>query len=180
MQQHDHTPSEQAAPAVCDHTSVGMLIWRGERLLLIERKKYPWGFAPPAGHVDGDASFEIAALREVQEEVGLTVLALAQVAEGRKENRCRRVDGGWHYWRIYQVTVDEAQEAAGNALETRQTGWYSREELAQLAQRTEAYLAGQISEEAWQAGPGLETVWYEWLRVLSVIPADMPEERSDV
>ena len=31
----------------CDHTSVGMIIKRGEETLLIERKKPPFGFAPP-------------------------------------------------------------------------------------------------------------------------------------
>lgn len=169
MQAHDSTSAGQAAPAVCDHTSVGMLIWRDEKLLLIERKKFPHGFAPPAGHVDGDATFEIAARREVEEEVGLTVLSLELVAEGRKDNRCRRVGGSWHDWRVYQVTVDEAQEAIGNTRETRQIGWYSREDLARLARRTEEYLAGRVSEEEWRVCPGLETVWYEWLRFLGVL-----------
>ena len=36
----------------CDHTSVGMLVWKNKKILLIERKKAPFGFAPPAGHVD--------------------------------------------------------------------------------------------------------------------------------
>jgi len=31
--------------------------WQNDKLLLIERKKFPFGFAPPAGHVDGDADF---------------------------------------------------------------------------------------------------------------------------
>ena len=55
----------------CDHTSVGMLVWKEDKLLLIERKKPPFGFALPAGHVDGDDSFEVAAKRELEEEVGL-------------------------------------------------------------------------------------------------------------
>ena len=62
---------------------------RGE-LLLVERKLYPFGFAPPAGHVDDHGSFEKAAEDEIREEVGLTSGKLKLVAEGRKDNRCRR------------------------------------------------------------------------------------------
>lgn len=56
---------------LCDNKSVGMIVWRNDKLLLIERKKPPFGFAPPAGHVDDDKSFEVAAKRELKEEVGL-------------------------------------------------------------------------------------------------------------
>ncbi|MEK9177792.1 MAG: NUDIX hydrolase, partial [Patescibacteria group bacterium] len=56
---------------ICDHKSVGMFIWNDDKLLLIERGKRPYGFAVPAGHVDGDKTFEIAAIRELKEEVGL-------------------------------------------------------------------------------------------------------------
>lgn len=38
-------------PKICDHTSVGMFVWRGGKLLLIERAKFPFGFAVPAGHL---------------------------------------------------------------------------------------------------------------------------------
>ena len=55
--------------AKCDHTSVGILVWKEEKLLLIERKNFPFGFAPPAGHLDGD-TYEEAAKRELLEETG--------------------------------------------------------------------------------------------------------------
>ena len=58
---------------LCDNKSVGMIITRDENLLLIERRKPPFGFAPPAGHVDDKGSFENAAREEVQEEVGFIV-----------------------------------------------------------------------------------------------------------
>ena len=75
---------------VCDHTSVGIMVWRGDKLLLIERAKFPKGFAVPAGHVDGDATYEDSAKRELKEEVGLDAMGLRLIAEGRKENPCRR------------------------------------------------------------------------------------------
>jgi len=77
----------------CDHTSVGIIVRQGDKFLLIERMKFPFGFAPPAGHVDGDESFEIAARRELTEEVGLEAVSIKLLFEGRKENVCRRHDG---------------------------------------------------------------------------------------
>ncbi|NQV00584.1 MAG: NUDIX hydrolase, partial [Parcubacteria group bacterium] len=87
----------------CDNKSVGMLVWRDEKLLLIERKKQPFGFAPPAGHLDEDNSFEHSAERELKEEVGLDSKSIELLVEGRKENPCRREGGSWHYWKIYKI-----------------------------------------------------------------------------
>jgi len=91
----------------CDHKCVGMLAWKDSKLLLIERKKFPFGFAPPAGHCDEDNDdFEKAAKRELLEEVGLEAQNLELAAEGRKETPCRRENGTWHYWKIYQVEAE--------------------------------------------------------------------------
>ena len=77
----------------CDHTSVGVLIWKARKLLLIERKRPPYGLAPPAGHVDDHGSFENAAKIEAFEEVGLRVENLTLLGEGKKSNPCRRPNG---------------------------------------------------------------------------------------
>lgn len=120
---------------VCDHTSVGMLVWREGKLLIIERKKAPLGFAVPAGHVDGDSTFEEAAKRELKEEVGLDAHRLEIMFDGRKENPCRREGGIWHHWKIYKV------EATGDVKrseeETKQAGWYSVEELRAMYDKIE-------------------------------------------
>ncbi len=156
-----------AMSKICDHTSVGMLIWKDEKLLLIERMKFPFGFAPPAGHVDGDVSYEESATREIEEEVGLKVENLELLIEGRKENKCRREDGSWHYWKIYKAeTNGEVQRSLDEA---KQVVWLSQEELEILSQKTEEYLAGKISEEAWYKNPGIEPVWHEWLKELHII-----------
>jgi 8-oxo-dGTP pyrophosphatase MutT (NUDIX family) len=154
-------------PKVCDHTSVGMLIWREDKLLLIERRKGVLGFAPPAGHVDSFGTHENAVRQEVLEEVGLTVTNLELAIEGRKDNACRREDGSWHYWKIY--SVEATGELVPSPDETKQAGFYTREQLQMLAERTEAYARGDIDEISWQAAPGIEPVWYEWLKALKVI-----------
>ncbi|MFA5052480.1 MAG: NUDIX domain-containing protein [Parcubacteria group bacterium] len=155
-------------PDRCDHKSVGMLVWKNDRLLLIERKRFPFGFAPPAGHVDGDGDdFESAAKRELQEEVGLIGNDIKLLTEGRKENHCRREDGNWHYWKIYEVNTNGEIKASEE--ETKQVGFYDKDELNLLALKTEKYLKGQISREDWEQNPGIEPVWCEWLKELKII-----------
>ena len=111
----------------CDHTSVGVLVWRDKKLLLIERKKFPFGFAPPAGHVDGDVSFEVAAKRELAEEVDLWARDLRLIFAGRKENLCQRQDGNWHEWKIYEAEVEGEIKASQD--ETKSFGWFGKEQL---------------------------------------------------
>jgi len=152
---------------ICDHTSVGMLVWKDDKLLLIERAKFPFGFAIPAGHVDGDKTFEESAMRELKEEVGLDTKEIKLVIEGRKENRCRREDGTWHYWKIYEVKIE------GNIIrsedETKQANWYSKNQIKELGSKTERYNKKEISEEEWNKNPGLEPVMHEWFKELKII-----------
>lgn len=150
----------------CDHKSVGMLVWRGDNLLLIERRKPPFGFAPPAGHVDGE-SYEDAAERELKEEVGLTVENIRLLIEGRKENPCRREDGNWHDWKVYEVKASGTLNRSEG--ETKQANFYTKDDLLGLATRTEEYLHGGIRQEDWEKSPGLEPVWYEWLKELRIM-----------
>lgn len=151
----------------CDHKSVGMLVWRNGSLLLIERKKPPFGFAPPAGHIDDDTSFEDAARRELKEEVGLDTRHIELVTEGRKENPCRREDGTWHYWKLY--LVETAGEVKRSEDETKRAGFYTTDEMTSLAERTRTYLDGAIDQDEWEQSPGIEPVWYEWFREMNVI-----------
>ncbi len=151
----------------CDHTSVGMMVWKKEKLLLIERKKFPFGIAPPSGHVDNHGNFEKAAKAELKEEVGLDAKNLKLLVEGRKENKCRREGGTWHYWKIYKIVANGRVKASDD--EMNKFNWYGKKEIILLAQKTENYLKGKISEEDWKISPGLELVWYEWFKKLKII-----------
>ncbi len=154
-------------PKICDHKSVGMLVWRDNKILLIERKKPPFGFAPPAGHIDGDDFFEESAKRELEEEVGLKTKDFKLLIEGRKNNPCRRENGTWHYWKIFEI------EATGDIKrsedETKQAGFYSKSDLLLLSIKTEKYLSGDIQQGDWENSPGIEPVWYEWFKKLNII-----------
>ena len=154
-------------PKKCDHTSVGMFVWKNDKLLLIERARFPFGFAIPAGHVDGDATFEKAAERELSEEVGLVAESLKLISEGRKENPCRRTDGTWHYWKLYQIIT--SGEIKRSEDETKMAGWYTKDEIKALADKTKKYNQKEISEDEWNKNPGLEPIMYEWFKELKII-----------
>jgi ADP-ribose pyrophosphatase YjhB (NUDIX family) len=155
-------------PKNCDHKSVGMLVWKNGELLLIERKKPPFGFAPPAGHLDEDGDdFGSAAKRELMEEVGLDAGNMELVAEGKKENHCRREGGTWHYWKIYKIAAEG--EIKRSEDETKQAEFYSKEKINLLISKTKEYIQGKLTEEDWEKSPGIEPVWYEWLKELKIV-----------
>ena len=151
----------------CDHTSVGLLVWRDDRLLMIERRTPPFGFASPAGHVDDHGSFEDAARAELEEEVGLIATKLQLKSEGRKDNPCRRKGGTWHYWKIYEAMAQGPISISPR--ETKQAGWHDSSSLMEFGSKTEQYRDGLINEEQWQRSPGLEPVWYDWFKCLDLL-----------
>jgi ADP-ribose pyrophosphatase YjhB (NUDIX family) len=151
----------------CDNKSVGMFIWKDDELLLIERMKFPFGYAIPTGHIDDHGSFENAAIDETREEVGLKVIDLKLIYEGRRENKCRRPGGTWHYWKLYEVETEGILKRSLD--ETKNAGWYTKNEICKLAERTEMYKKGEISEEEWQTFSGLEVYFCDWAKELNII-----------
>ncbi len=151
----------------CDHTSVGILVWKDERLLLIERARFPPGFAVPAGHVDADLAYEDAARRELKEEVGLDAEDMELILEMRKENPCRREGGTWHNWKIYKALA--TGDIVRSKDETKRAGWYARDQIKELADRTEKHLSKEISDEEFARNPGLEPVMYELFKELKMV-----------
>jgi len=150
----------------CDNTSVGMIVREEGNLLLIERGRFPFGYAPPAGHLDGN-SYEDAARRELEEEVGLQASEIKLIAQGRKENMCRRDGGSHHDWKIYEVQVSGELDFSPD--EVKQGRFYTIEEIKTFSERTHAFLSGSITDEDWQSDPGLEPVWDDWFRELKII-----------
>ncbi len=170
---------------ICDHTSVG-IIARDDQgsILLIERMKFPFGWAPPSGHCDG-LSYPVACFKEFQEETGLSVVGAPKPVipkNSRKDYVCRR-GGQYHHWQILEVRW--RGEIKPSESETKNACWCSLDEIILLARKTEEYLQSlklaatlqkelevgmvKLIEVNWQANPGLEPVWYEFFKELGIL-----------
>ncbi len=127
------------------------LVQDGDRLLLQDRVKADWhGVTLPGGHVEPGESFVRAAVREVQEETGLTVLdpRLCGVKQFQTDNGARYVV---LLFRAAQFTGELRSSAEGRMF------WARREELpglplvADFAQLLAVCERGDLSE--FQYGP---------------------------
>lgn len=160
-------------PKICDNLSVGIVIRNKSGLYaLLERRKFPVGFAPVAGHIDNHGSAEQAALDEAQEELGINLtpdnLQKTVIDTKRKNNQCVREGGSYHIWTVFESTIPH-QALQPDVNETKGGRWFHPDELQALADRTRAYLRSEISESDWQKSPGLEHVWLDHLTELGHI-----------
>lgn len=166
----DLVPLVSTAQKSCDHRSVGLIVYREDKILLIERMKFPVGIAAPAGHLDHDLDFVTAGLRELWEETGLIGSNPKLLLDTTLENPCRRWIPNdkisWHHWQI--LRVDGKGEPNRSLAETKNLFWASPEEVQFLAERTDHYLSRNISAEEWIRHPGFEPVWHELLKRISL------------
>lgn len=165
----------------CDHKSAGVLVEKGENILIIERKRFPAGFALPAGHLDGD-SFEEAARRELWEETGVTTEEVEQLLDIELPNPCRRTDGTHHHWQVFRAKNWSGKLKRAED-ETKSIEWAAPERIKKLALRTEEFskkhnvsvadltnVTKALSNDfEWQSSPGLEPVWFYLLKHLKII-----------
>jgi 8-oxo-dGTP pyrophosphatase MutT (NUDIX family) len=129
------------------HYSVGAIIEKDGKYLLIDRMKPPLGFAGLAGHIDDDdESPDEAIRREVTEESGLKITDSKLLFE--EEILWGRCPSGAsaHKWWLYKCEV--RGEIYRNEEETKSIGWYTKEEIKNL---------------------NLEPVWKYWFEKLGII-----------
>lgn len=112
------------------HFSVGAVIQKDNRYLLIDRVNPPYGYAGLAGHVDEGESAVQALEREVNEESGLTVIRHRLLYEEKLLNNSCRHGIAIHYWYLFQCEVEG--EIIQNRLETKSIGWFSLPQLKTL------------------------------------------------
>lgn len=120
------------------HETAGALIQRihtdQRYTLLFLRRKFPFQYTIPAGHVETGRQPIDEMQREVFEETGLqvnTIKPLWQDEELRLHDPCRR-GADWHLWHVYLV---EAEGTVQLSEEGRIIGWYSDHEISELASK---------------------------------------------
>lgn len=147
----------------CDNKSVGVIIENANKeILLIERARFPFGYAAPAGHIDEHGSAEQTAVEEVYEETGLCVVtnSLQRVLGPRRiENRCRRPGGMYHDWEVF-YTTDFTGNLKPSHDETNGAQWFSQARLQELADVTRSAVPGIL---------GLEAVWLTFFEELGYV-----------
>jgi len=147
-----------------------MIARNEKRILIVQRREKPYGYAAPAGHLDGD-DYPEACIREFQEKTGLKVVGEPkpiQLSKGTyRRNECRREGGAYHFWRLFEVQWEGKLDHSKK--ETMGVGWLTIKQIKLLGERTEKYLDGKITEMNWMTQPGLEPIWYEFLKELEII-----------
>ena len=151
--------------SVCDNKSVGVIVKNLKgNMLLIERARFPFALAPPAGHIDDHGSSLDAAVQEVFEEVGISLgkEGLVHVVKNRCiENRCRR-GGAFHDWDVYEATI-ASNVFTPSSEETSGARWYTPVQLRRLAGKTRRHAnVGQRSDL-------LEAVWLDFFSELDLV-----------
>lgn len=128
------------------HYTVGALIERDGKYLLIDRAVIPYGWAGVAGHLGDDECPDDAIVRKVNEEVSLEVVTKKiLLKEEVPWNTCRAgVD--YHYWCLY--SCETKGEVSINLEGAKSYDWVSKEEIAKL---------------------GLEPVWDYWFKKLGIV-----------
>ncbi|MGA5819960.1 NUDIX hydrolase [Kitasatospora sp. NPDC094028] len=164
----------------CDNTSVGVVITDHQgRYLMFDRATFPVGTAPAAGHIDDHGSARDAARAEVEEELGLTVTGLTRVTGCWRDNPCRRRPGArgtGHDWTVYRATV--TGDLAPSARETKNVRWIPPAALQELVDRTVAYAHGWVTDAEFEAEPGIEPVWVQWLADIGAVRVSPDELRQ--
>lgn len=117
------------------HETVGSIIvnqiQQETYYLLFLRRKFPFLYTIPAGHVESDISLEENIKREIIEETSLQIKTLKHLwpqEKFRLYDPCRR-GADYHYWHIYEATC---QGQPTLSTEGRIIGWYRADEIQQM------------------------------------------------
>jgi len=113
------------------HRSVGALITNNGKVLLLKRRKYPYKYSIPAGHLEKNEDPDKAVMREVMEETGIEsdFEAFKQVFKGKIDDPCRR-GCDIHDWNLYRLELDKRPDTSSNE-EAERLEWVEKSEVAE-------------------------------------------------
>ncbi|MFC1678278.1 NUDIX hydrolase [Patescibacteria group bacterium] len=128
------------------HFSVGAVIEKDCKYLLIDREIKPLGFAGLAGHINEGETPEQTLIRKVEEESGLQVVDYNLLFEEEVEWNWCHAGIQSHYWYLYSCEVKGVIK--NNKIASKSIGWYSPQKISNLE---------------------LEPVWQYWLEKLNIL-----------
>mgnify|MGYP001585641881 CR=1 FL=1 len=132
------------------HFSVGAVIIKNNKFLLINRNLYPPGYAGIAGHVNKNEIPEEALKREVKEETNYKItdkkLLFHEIIQG---NECR-TGFNIHEWHLYDCKCN------------------GKLKILRREEKSIQYMTKQQINKLYKQGK-LEPVWEYWFKKLKVI-----------
>ena len=132
------------------HYSVGAVIKKGKKYLMIDRKLFPPGYAGIAGHMQKDESPEKALKRELKEETNYDLISrkllFHEIING---NECR-AGFNTHEWYLFECKCKGKLRIAKK--EEKSIGYISKEKIKLLHKNKK-----------------LEPVWEYWFKKLKII-----------
>lgn len=113
------------------HFSIGAAVEKDDKYLLFHRRKFPFVWVSPAGHLRKGENPRQAVKREVEEETGLRVTKVKLLFEEELTDDPCRCGVDIHFWRFYfcqtRGKLKEGDEATPGTL-----GWYFPKEIAKM------------------------------------------------
>lgn len=93
------------------HESAGVFVRNPEgKYLFFERTQFPLGFTIPAGHVDNGEGYAAAAIRELQEEVGIASRYMHHILDVDIVGDACSSGSDMHRWHVYREDLPESVE----------------------------------------------------------------------
>jgi ADP-ribose pyrophosphatase YjhB (NUDIX family) len=130
------------------HFSVGAIIRKNGKVLLVDRENAPFGNAGPAGHVEENENIEEALRHQVKEEAGLEVVSAQKIFEEEVRNNECKFGVSIHHWHVFECEV--VGDVQLDVSESKSIGWYTPEEMREL---------------------DIEPIWREWFTKVKILRA---------
>ncbi len=149
-----NTSPKNKKPAATDNrryparplVGVGVVIWRGDKLLLVERKNPPrageWGL--PGGAQKLGETIMSAAVREAREETGLEIAPLGVITAIDALVRDKKGEIEFHYT-IVEVAAESREGKAVAGGDAKNVRWATLDEVEKLCKWPEVARIAQLS-----------------------------------